>query len=82
MTVFQITDMDGEEHACDSKCYGAKHPICNCPCGGKNHGVGLEQAIANTAEMAQQWEAEWEKENGTAGEVFITQYALQQKKGK
>lgn len=36
-----------EGHVCDSRCYCAKGPICNCICGGVNHGVGYEQAVEN-----------------------------------
>ncbi|MCK4298970.1 MAG: hypothetical protein KAX80_05525 [Planctomycetes bacterium] len=32
---------------CDAKCYNAKGAVCRCICGGKNHGVGLQRAIAN-----------------------------------
>ncbi len=37
--------------SCSSKCYNAKRKLCNCPCNGKNHGVGAAQALANTIEM-------------------------------
>ena len=29
---------------CDAKCYDAKGPVCDCICGGKNHGKGKQQA--------------------------------------
>jgi len=32
---------------CDSKCHKARGPLCNCVCGGINHGVGPTQALAN-----------------------------------
>jgi hypothetical protein len=32
---------------CDEKCYNGKGPTCNCCCGGRNHGVGREQATRN-----------------------------------
>jgi hypothetical protein len=43
---------------CDAKCYAA-HDVsalaCDCVCGGANHGVGLTQAIANTAAQSGEW---------------------------
>jgi|WetSurMetagenome_2_1015567.scaffolds.fasta_scaffold266291_4 hypothetical protein len=41
---------DGERH-CDERCYDAKWCGCSCICGGKNHGVGLKQALANAEHM-------------------------------
>ncbi len=38
-------------HRCDERCYNAKHMTCHCVCGGRNHGVGLKQAIKNTIEL-------------------------------
>jgi len=38
---------------CNAKCHTAKGDTCNCICAGKNHGVGLEQAIENSRELAQ-----------------------------
>lgn len=32
---------------CDARCYNAKHQECKCICQGKNHGVGLKQAVDN-----------------------------------
>ncbi|MDD3151233.1 MAG: hypothetical protein PHV68_10450 [Candidatus Gastranaerophilales bacterium] len=39
---------------CDANCYDAKHPHCDCICGGKNHGVGKKQAMENTFEISQE----------------------------
>ncbi len=36
---------------CDQQCYDAKGKPCTCPCGRRNHGVGYEQALANTRLM-------------------------------
>lgn len=36
---------------CDARCYNATHGRCSCICGGENHGVGLERALANTLEQ-------------------------------
>ena len=32
---------------CDARCYKARHPRCECICGGQNHGVGLKKAVDN-----------------------------------
>ena len=44
---------DRHDRRCTATCYNAKGADCKCVCGGHNHGKGLEQAIENTAEMAQ-----------------------------
>ena len=36
---------------CCAQCYNAKGDNCKCICGGKNHKVGLEQAVENVHEM-------------------------------
>jgi hypothetical protein len=45
---------DGTSRRCDAHCYNAKQPKCVCVCGGKNHGVGKQQAIKNTDQMARE----------------------------
>lgn len=30
---------------CDARCHGATSPDCDCICGGRLHGVGIERAI-------------------------------------
>lgn len=32
--------LDGERCACDGRCTGAPGPMCDCRCGGANHGTG------------------------------------------
>jgi hypothetical protein len=32
---------------CDERCYNAKGLFCDCLCGGKNHGNGLDAALKN-----------------------------------
>lgn len=49
---------------CDANCYNAMHPGCDCICGGRNHGVGLKQAITNTQEYAEEWIEKYAKEKG------------------
>jgi len=46
-TLISIRTAQGEVSVCNAKCYEAKHPRCLCICGGKNHGVGIEQAKQN-----------------------------------
>lgn len=48
---------------CDARCYEAKDQACFCICNGKNHGMGLEQAITNTKEQAAAWITTYTKEH-------------------
>lgn len=50
-TLIYVGNSDGCVGRCDARCYDAHEPDCDCICGGRNHGAGLEQALANTAEM-------------------------------
>lgn len=47
------------EGRCDGRCWGATSPpsACTCICGGINHGVGRQQAVENTAEVAKVMQA-------------------------
>jgi len=47
---------------CDSRCYLAKQPDCNCVCGGMNHGKGLDQAIINTQSYYKRWVRKFKKQ--------------------
>ncbi|HWB34858.1 MAG TPA: hypothetical protein VHA75_02430 [Rugosimonospora sp.] len=50
---------------CDAVCYDATQPVCVCKaCEGRNHGVGYEQAVANTRALVADW-------NPDAGEVEL-----------
>ncbi len=49
-TLLVVEDSEGQRR-CDARCYNAREPECDCVCGGRNHGVGLRRALANTAEM-------------------------------
>jgi hypothetical protein len=44
---------------CNYRCYEARKKSCNCICKGKNHGVGLAQAIRNAATARLHWAKEW-----------------------
>ncbi len=37
---------------CDERCYLSQHNQCRCICGGRNHGVGLQAAAANSRHIA------------------------------
>lgn len=47
-TLMSWGNSDGTKGRCDAKCYCAESPFCDCMCAGKNHGVGLRQAVENT----------------------------------
>lgn len=46
-TILSVENDDGTVGRCDATCYLAKGKTCTCICGGLNHGVGEEQALAN-----------------------------------
>jgi hypothetical protein len=53
MTLIEIRGTDGRLIGrCDARCYNAITPQCECCCGGKNHGRGAGQALAQTREHA------------------------------
>lgn len=49
---------------CDERCYDAACRDCGCICQGANHGVGLEQALANTRAHHKEWKAAERKRSG------------------
>jgi len=44
-------------HRCDQRCYNATSKKCRCICQGRNHGVGLKQALINTTKIAADYPA-------------------------
>lgn len=45
-----VYDSEGKRIGkCGYSCYAARNPECKCICGGKNHGIGLKRAMAQTA---------------------------------
>lgn len=46
-TVLSVHNSDGCVGRCDANCHDATSPDCDCICGGRNHGVGLQRAIEN-----------------------------------
>lgn len=63
-TLITVGNSDGIVGRCDAKCYNAKHPGCDCICGGKNHGAGFQQAMENTREMVDGWIEEYTERKG------------------
>lgn len=51
-TLIAAYNSEGCIGRCDARCYNATCGTCDCICGGANHGVGLKQAIDNTADYA------------------------------
>ena len=49
-TVIAVYSKQGCIGRCDARCHEAGNPECDCICGGRNHGVGIEKAIANNHE--------------------------------
>ena len=50
-TLIAVYNSEGCVGRCDGRCYDATEPECDCICGGRNHGVGLGQALANTEDL-------------------------------
>lgn len=76
MTILSVTHADGTVSKCDSRCYNATGPVCNCPCGGKNHQKGIKEAIQNTMVDGQKMIAEFRKEHPDIEDFFITAVKL------
>lgn len=55
VTLISWSTSGGSKGRCDAKCYEAREPACDCICGGRNHGAGLQRAIENTTQQAQGW---------------------------
>jgi hypothetical protein len=41
-TVMQWGNSEGIQGRCDAKCHNATEPHCDCMCGGRYHGAGLQ----------------------------------------
>lgn len=54
-TLISCQSSDGDQGRCDAKCYNAWGPECHCVCQGANHGIGRQDAIKNTRELAESW---------------------------
>lgn len=62
-TLISVGGNNGIEGRCDARCYNADFPKCDCICGGRNHGIGLQKAQQNTSEMAKSLLKKYGKEN-------------------
>jgi len=68
-TMISVHNSDGLVGRCDARCHDATSEVCDCVCGGRNHGVGESQAIENTREMAETMLEEYTERLGlVAGE--------------
>jgi predicted RNase H-like HicB family nuclease len=54
-TLISYQSSGGDQGRCDAKCYDAEWDECDCICGERNHGAGLEQATNNARELAESW---------------------------
>ena len=60
-TLIAVYNSDGCVGRCDANCYEAKHPDCDCVCGGANHGAGYKRAVENVTQMAETWIENWSR---------------------
>jgi hypothetical protein len=67
MTLIAVYNSDGCVGRCDARCYEATEPRCECICGGRNHGAGLDRATGNTREMAESWIEKYELDKNLVG---------------
>jgi hypothetical protein len=54
-TLISYQSSGGDQGRCDAKCYNAWGPECHCICQGANHGIGKQDALENTRELAGSW---------------------------
>ncbi len=71
VTLIAIYSSYGREGRCDAGCYNATSANCTCVCGGRNHGVGYDQAAKNTREMAEEMVEEYAARKGLYGYQVI-----------
>ena len=69
-TLIAAYNSEGCTGRCDAKCYNATGPDCECICGGLNHGAGVEKAMENTRELAEEWMRRW-REGHPDTEYFL-----------
>jgi hypothetical protein len=79
MTLIAVYNSEGCVGRCDARCYEATCNDCNCICGGRNHGAGLNKATDNTRELAEKWIEKYEAEhnlNDVSWDVPVKQLSL------
>lgn len=57
-TLILVRNSSGVVGRCDARCYNADGDVCDCVCGGANHGKGYGQAVANVRACMEQLVAE------------------------
>lgn len=51
-TAIAVYNSEGCVGRCDARCHNATDPACDCICGGRLHGVGAQNAVAqNTRDL-------------------------------
>lgn len=60
-TLIAVYTSSGCVGRCDAKCYDAQSDFCDCICGGKNHGTGLDLAVENSRNHLEEWLEEYAK---------------------
>lgn len=45
MFIIKAISHHGDVATCNEECYDAQGGNCSCICGGRNHGIGLRQAL-------------------------------------
>lgn len=61
------------QRRCCASCHNATKPRCRCVCGGVNHGVGIDQARANTEQLTDEQLIKTDRERfaGTGARTVI-----------
>lgn len=59
MTIIFHTAADGKTRRCTAQCYNATGKKCRCICGGRNHGVGLGEAIIQSVNWLKAWSLDY-----------------------
>ncbi len=75
-TLIAVYGSEGCVGRCDARCYEAQDRRCDCICGGRNHGAGLQRALASTVELVQQRRELWERMRLMGGERLVIEPEL------
>lgn len=75
-TLIAVYDSESCVGRCDAKCYAAHESDCDCICGGRNHGVGQEQATENTADLVEPTHKLRDRMQEMGGDVVVFQPGL------